>query len=104
HRVFYLKQSFHPSGPAYKIQEKRENVYEVSLRGPNRVIYRDVLDESACENLFISLDSLRRDLSLGATVSFAQLPFWWPIVTRARTEFGWPIRSEEHTSELQSPD
>ncbi|PYS36373.1 MAG: hypothetical protein DMF75_01075, partial [Acidobacteria bacterium] len=91
HRVFYLKQNFHPSGPAYKIQEKRENVYEVSLRGPSRVIYRDVLDESACENLFTSLDTLRCDLSLGATVSFAQLPFWWPIADRARAQFGWPI-------------
>ncbi len=91
HRVFYLKQSFHPTDPAYKNQEKRENVYEVSLRGPGRVIYRDVLDESACETLFTSLDSLRRDVSLGATVSFAQLPFWWPIVNRARAEFGWPI-------------
>src|SRR6266446_2683225 len=91
HRVFYLKQSFHPSGPAYTIQEKRQNVYEISLCGLSRVVYRDVLDEKACEILFTSLDALRRDLSLGATVAFAQLPFWWPIVDKARARFGWPI-------------
>ena len=91
HRVFYLKQSFHPSGPAYTIQEKRQNVYEVSLCGLSRVVYRDVLDEQACDTLFTSLDTLRRDLSLGATVAFAQLPFWWPIVDKARAQFGWPI-------------
>jgi GT2 family glycosyltransferase len=91
HRVFYLKQTFHPSGPAYTIQEKRQNVYEVSLYGLSRVVYRDVLDERACDILFTSLDSLRRDLSLGATVAFAQLPFWWPMVDKARAQFGWPI-------------
>ncbi len=91
HRVFYLNQKFHASGPAYTVQEKRENVYEVSLCAPSRVIYTDVLDEQACEILFSSLDILRRDLLLGATVAFAQLPFWWPIVDKARAQFGWPI-------------
>jgi GT2 family glycosyltransferase/glycosyltransferase involved in cell wall biosynthesis len=91
HRVFYIAQTFRSSGPAYTIQPKRENVYEVSLRAPARIVYRDVLDQEACDALFGSLDSLRCDLSLGATAAFAQLPFWWPIVKRARAKFGWPI-------------
>jgi O-antigen biosynthesis protein len=34
---------------------------------------------------------LRRDLSLRAAVAVVQLPFWWPLVEKTRTEFGWPI-------------
>jgi GT2 family glycosyltransferase len=91
HRVFYISQQFHYSGPAYSIKEKRRNVYEISLRGPKRNIYEGVLDEKARESLFDSLNELRRDLLLGATISFVQLPFWWPLVNKARDQFAWPI-------------
>lgn len=91
HRVFYLAQTFRGSGPAFTLTEKRENVYEVSLRGPARIVYRDVLRPQDCDVLLDSLDALRRDVSLGATAAFAQLPFWWPIVKRTRAQFGWPI-------------
>ena len=91
HRVFFVRQTFHQDDSPYFIQEKRDRVYEVSLRGLNRVIYRDLLDEEACEILFNSLDALRRDLLLGATAAFVQLPFWWPLVDETRTQFGWPI-------------
>src|SRR6266850_2034514 len=91
HRVFYISQQFHYSGPAYTIKEKRRNIYEISLRGPKRNIYEGVLDEKARESLFDSLNELRRDLLLGATIAFVQLPFWWPLVAKARDEFAWPI-------------
>lgn len=91
HRVFYISQKFHASGPAYRILKKRENVYEVSLRGPERNIYEGVLDDAARQMLFESLDTLRRELMLGATVAFVQLPFWWPLVNQARQQFAWPI-------------
>ena len=29
--------------------------------------------------------------SLGATVSFVDLPFWWPLARRARDAFAWPV-------------
>jgi GT2 family glycosyltransferase len=91
HRVFYVKQTFSPSGPAYKVHEKIKNIYEVSLRGPSRVVYDDSLDDRACDALFASLDTLRRDVLLGATVAFVQLPFWWPLARKSRVEFDWPI-------------
>ncbi|HWN98037.1 MAG TPA: glycosyltransferase, partial [Blastocatellia bacterium] len=91
HRVFYLAQQFRSNGDAYIIHEKHPNVYEVSLRGPQRNIYTDVLDDEARDELLSALDELRRELSLGASVAIAQLPFWWPLVNRARDEFAWPI-------------
>jgi len=91
HRVFYLSSTFRPAGPAYEIREKGRNIYEVSLRGPEFNVYRDSLDEEAREALFATLNALRRDLSLGATVAITQLPFWWPLAQQARAEFAWPI-------------
>jgi GT2 family glycosyltransferase/glycosyltransferase involved in cell wall biosynthesis len=91
HRVFYVSVASHSSGAAYTIQLKRKNVYEVSLRGLKHVVYADNMDEKECDILLASLDELRRDLLLGATVSFVQLPFWWPIASKARDQFAWPI-------------
>ena len=91
HRVFYVSLTFRTAGAAWEITEKRTNVYEVSLRGLSRNVYKDVLDDEACEALFQSLDALRRDLSLGATVTFVDLPFWWPLARRAREAFAWPV-------------
>lgn len=91
HRVFYVAQTFRSSGEPYTIQQKAKNIYEVSLRGPDRNIYADLLDDQATDELFKSLDSLRRELSLGATAAFVQLPFWWPLADRARARFAWPV-------------
>ncbi|HYR75271.1 MAG TPA: glycosyltransferase [Pyrinomonadaceae bacterium] len=90
HRVFYVSQNFHP-GQAYRFEERRQNIYEVSLRGLERNVYTDVLDDEARDALFNSLDALRRDVLLGATVAFVQLPFWWPLVNEARNQFAWPV-------------
>jgi len=91
HRVFYVSLSFRASGPPWEIAEKRPNVYEVALRAPAKNVYRHVLDDEACQAFFGSLAALRRDLSLGATVTFVQLPFWWPLARSAREAFAWPV-------------
>jgi len=91
HRVFYLSQHFYSSGPAYTIKQKRQNVYEICLRGLALNVYENFLHDKARDILFTSLDKLRRDLSLGATIAFVQLPFWWPLVNTARAQFAWPI-------------
>jgi glycosyltransferase involved in cell wall biosynthesis len=91
HRVFYIAQQFRSSGAPYEIRRKAENVYEVSLRGPRRNVYRDTLDRTSTDTLFESLDGLRRDLSLGATALIVELPFWWPLARRLRETFAWPI-------------
>lgn len=91
HRVFYISQHFRSTGPRFIIEEKSENIFEVSLRGLDRTVYTDPLDDEACFALYSSLNELRRELQLGATVSFVQLPFWWPLADRARASFAWPI-------------
>ncbi|MEP6912232.1 MAG: glycosyltransferase [bacterium] len=91
HRVFYINQTFRSAGPAYTVRQKQKNIYEVSLRGPQRNVYEDFLNEKARESLYASLDELRRDLLLGATIAFVQLPFWWPLVNKVREQFAWPI-------------
>ncbi|HKO96201.1 MAG TPA: glycosyltransferase [Pyrinomonadaceae bacterium] len=91
HRVFYIASTFHSSGPAYTIKEKQKNIFEVSLRGLQHVVYSDAMDEKACDVLFASIDELRRKLTLNATVAIVQLPFWWPLVNKTRGEFSWPI-------------
>lgn len=91
HRVFYVSQVFRPDGPPYVLTPIRPNVVEVSLRGPSKNIYRDTLDPAELDALFESLDALRRDLGLGATVSLVELPFWWPLAERARERRSWPV-------------
>jgi len=91
HRVFYIRHQFRPFGAPWKITKKARNVYEVSLRGPAVDPYGAPLDARACQRIFRSLDALRRDLSLGATATFVQLPSWWPLARKAREAFGWPV-------------
>lgn len=91
HRVFYLSQAFRAVGPPYQLQQKGDNIFEVSLRGPAVNIYTDVLDEAGKNELLVSLDALRRDLGLGATLSCVQLPFWWPLAESLRQRCAWPV-------------
>ena len=91
HRVFYISHKFCGLDKPYEIQEKALNVYEVSLSGVELSVYRDQLDAYQRSQLFFSLDTLRRDLGLGATVSIVQLPFWWPVAEQARKQLGWPV-------------
>lgn len=91
HRVFYISHSFCRADTPYEIREKAKNIFEVTLSGSDLSVYRDQLDVYQRTQLLFSLDALRRDLSLGATVSVVQLPFWWPVAEQARTQFGWPI-------------
>ncbi|MBP6824016.1 MAG: glycosyltransferase, partial [Acidobacteria bacterium] len=91
HRVFYLSHKFCEPGIAYQIREKATNIYEVTLCGPDLNVYRDQFESAQRDQMFFSLDALRRDFSLAATALVVQLPFWWPLAEQARAEFGWPI-------------
>lgn len=90
HRVFYLSNNFRADGPPYQLRPLAENVYEVSLRGPRRDVYRQALSDSGVDELFFSLAALRKDAGLAATVSVLQLPFWWPLARRAAERWAWP--------------
>jgi GT2 family glycosyltransferase/SAM-dependent methyltransferase len=91
HRVFYIKPGFRASGEPYRLEEKAANIYEVSLRGPDRNLYRDHLDIESRDLLFASLDALRKELAIGAAAAVVQLPFWWPVAKKSREAFAWPI-------------
>jgi GT2 family glycosyltransferase len=91
HRVFYVAPRVRTTGALYEVTQARPNVYEVSLRGPERNVYTDVLDDAARDALMEALDSLRRDYGLGATAIFVQLPFWRRLATAFRERYAWPI-------------
>ncbi|HEX7705810.1 MAG TPA: glycosyltransferase [Thermoanaerobaculia bacterium] len=91
HRVFYLAQRFRSDGPPFELRELRVGVWEVTLRGTSRNVYRDRMSSREAEELFASLDAMRRELSLGATTSMLQLPFWRPVAELARERLGWPV-------------
>jgi GT2 family glycosyltransferase/glycosyltransferase involved in cell wall biosynthesis len=91
HRVFYVQQNFRATGPAYKIIQKAPNLFEVSLRGPQVNVYRDLLSEKESHALLSSLDDLRRDYGISTALSCVQLPFWEPLARLSRSKFSWPI-------------
>jgi GT2 family glycosyltransferase len=91
HRVFYIAPWFRTSGPPYEVRQLREGVFEVSLRGPDLNIYTQILRQDSLGQVFEGLNQLRRDWSLGAAISFVQLPFWYPITTMARDRLAWPV-------------
>ena len=91
HRVFYVSQRFRENGPLWAIAEKRDGLYEVTLRGPQLNVYAQGLGEHDCRQLFDALDALCGDVSIGAAAMFVQLPFWWPLARAMRDRFSWPL-------------
>ena len=91
HRVFYVSQLFRQDGPPVELRKIRSNVWEVSFRGPAKNVYREELTPAEAAELFVALDTLRREEGLGATASIVQLPFWTPLAEEARTRFAWPV-------------
>ncbi len=76
HRVFRVASDLRAAGAAYVVSEERPGLFAVSLRGPE-------------EERFSAIDSLRRDLGLGATASITEDPSWLPISERLCRELGW---------------
>lgn len=88
HRVFYIAKEFRQAGPPSVVRENRPNIFEVSLRGPKRNVYRDAMDAKAADELSAALQSLRTERAVGTAVAVVQLPFWWPLAERAKALFG----------------
>jgi GT2 family glycosyltransferase/glycosyltransferase involved in cell wall biosynthesis len=91
HRVFYVSLKFQRGGPPYRITSKAENVFEITLRGPDLNVYRDTLDARDGDRIFASFDAMRRDLGIAAAAVWVQLPFWWPLARRLKADFPWPV-------------
>jgi GT2 family glycosyltransferase/glycosyltransferase involved in cell wall biosynthesis len=91
HSVFWVAHSFRSGGPLYTVNEVAPGVWEVSVRAPQRNLYRDRPDAEVCDAIASALDALRRDLLLGSVVTVVELPFWWPLAATLREERGWPV-------------
>ncbi|MEA2463083.1 MAG: hypothetical protein QOJ98_830 [Acidobacteriota bacterium] len=91
HRVFYVSQHFHQEGPAAVVVARRENVFEVTLRGPRLNAYAQPFRDTARDALMEGLEALCAEGSIGGAAVFVQLPFWWPLARVARERFGWPV-------------
>lgn len=83
HRVFFVVQPIREDGPPWTVRRKRENVFEVTLRGDAR--------NRKHATAFESLDALRAELSIGKAAMIIQWPKWWPLARAARERFGWPV-------------
>ncbi|MFV1979550.1 MAG: glycosyltransferase, partial [Rhodothermia bacterium] len=90
-RVYYLAQAFRKGGAPFVIDEKRKNVFEIGLRGRKLDVYGDVLDDGAVDELVQSIEALRIEEGIRAAAMIVQLPFWWPLAERLRSDLGWPI-------------
>ncbi len=91
HRAFYVDSQFRPAGDPVTFRTIRDGIVEASLRGPALNIYTSVMDDAALDAFFESLDALRLTHALGATAAIVDLPFWLPLVARARQMFGWSV-------------
>jgi len=89
HRVFYLSHRFGPR--PWTLEEKALFVWEVTLSGPKRNVYRDLMDEEALQAYLDCLEQLRREAGLGATAVLVQLPFWWPLAKELRRRWACPV-------------
>ncbi len=84
HRVFTVEPVSRREGPPYEARETSPGVYAVSLRGR----------EGDTDAIFASLDQMRRDLSLGATLLVSKDAAAKPLAGRLERERGWPLVSE----------
>lgn len=91
HRVYYCRIGFRRRGAPAETKQKAVNVWEVSLRGGDRSVYRDALNPAEVDELVNHFEVLRREQGLGATVLVVQLPFWWPVARELSRRWGVPV-------------
>ena len=91
HRVYFGRTTFRRRGAAVEVAAKTGGVWEVSLRGSDRSVYRDALTPVEVEELADGLGVLRRQQCLGATAVVVELPFWWPVASELRRRWGCPV-------------
>ncbi len=91
HRVFYCRIGFRRRGAAVELVPRGDNLREVSLRGPDRNVYRDAPGPHEVEELCASLEELRRQVGLAAPALVVELPFWWPVARELGRRWGVPV-------------
>ena len=93
HRVYRVAREFRRNGPAYAIASRSGGVAEVTLAASGEA------KEANDEALFETLDTLRREESLGATLTLVEDPAWLPAAERLRERRAWPLLSEPRPPE-----
>jgi GT2 family glycosyltransferase len=90
HRVFYIATTFcHGTTPI--LRPLRQGVVEVQLPGPPGLSpYTDDLTAIA-DQLVGVLDQIRTEFHIANAVCITNLPYWTPLVLRAREQFGWRL-------------
>jgi GT2 family glycosyltransferase len=91
HRVFRISARGRAEGAAYTLREREPRLFDVVLRGPAIDPKGSSPDPASVGPLFESLDRLRRDAGLGATVSLVRRRDWLGLAERLRAERGWPL-------------
>ncbi|MEP6993690.1 MAG: polysaccharide pyruvyl transferase family protein [Acidobacteriota bacterium] len=78
HRIFSVSPVFRSEGPAYEIGPSDRGVFSVSLRG----------------DPFDAIDALRKDQSMGATISLVEDASWMLLAERLFRGRAWPLQTE----------
>ena len=91
HRIFRISTRGRVGSRAYTLHEREPRLFEVGLQGPEVDPSRGALDPASVEPLFESLDRLRSDAGLGATVSVVRERGWLGLAARLLAERGWPL-------------
>ena len=93
HRVYRVAREFRRGGPAYAVGARSGGLAEVTLAASGDA------KEASDEALFETLDALRREESLGATLTLVGDPAWLPVAERLRERRAWPLLSEPRAPE-----
>ena len=92
HRGYYLRTTFHRSGPAALVEPIRENVFGLHLPGPTELsIYKKPMADSHLEILLRVFEKLRHAEKIREAVLLVQLPFWAPLAFALKRRWGWKV-------------
>jgi len=92
HIVIYISTTFHQIDQQPRLSSLGQNVFGLQLPGPPELnLYRHQMDENLQAILLGALDDIRRRARLSEAICMVNLPFWTPLVRRARECYGWKI-------------
>jgi glycosyltransferase involved in cell wall biosynthesis len=100
HRVFYIVPNFapavnpkfhrKPSHQRYSISTIQDNVFEAYLGADWGLSpLNDRPTESDVVDLYVSIETIKRDFKIEAAIIIVELPFWASIAIKLKQEFGW---------------
>lgn len=92
HRGFYLRTTFHETGPRALVGQLADRVYDVQLPGPATFdLYQDEFSANLVEAMLAALNGLRQAAGITDAVCLVQLPAWEPVAAAAAELWGWKL-------------